>query len=31
VTGAGAFLISVAVSYTSLGKRIDRLGEAFLD
>jgi hypothetical protein len=30
LTGAGAALFSVAVSYTPFGKRIDRLAEAFL-
>jgi hypothetical protein len=30
LTAAGAFVFSVAVSYTPLGKRIDRLAEAFL-
>ena len=28
-TGAGAFTLSIAVSYTRLGKRIDRLAERF--
>ena len=30
-TGVGAFLFSVAVSYTPIGERIERLAEAFLD
>ena len=30
-TAAGAFALSVIVSYTPLGKRIDHLAEAFLD
>jgi hypothetical protein len=30
LTGAGAFLFSLAVSYTSVGRYIDRLGEGFL-
>jgi hypothetical protein len=30
LTGIGAFIFSVAVSYTPLGKRIDQLAEAFL-
>ena len=30
LTGAGAFLFSLAVSYTPVGKKIDRLAEAFL-
>ncbi len=30
LTGAGAFVFSIVVSYTPLGKRIDRLAEAFL-
>ena len=30
LTGVGAFLFSVAVAYTPLGKRIDRLAESFL-
>ena len=29
LTGAGAFLFSLAVSYTPLGKKIDRLAEPF--
>jgi len=29
LTGAGAFVFSVAVSYTPLGKKIDRLAEPF--
>jgi len=29
-TAAGAFALSVILSYTALGKRIDRLAEAFL-
>jgi len=29
LTGLGAFLFSLAISYTPLGKRIDRLAEAF--
>jgi hypothetical protein len=31
LTGLGAFAFSVAVSYTPLGKRIDRLAESFLN
>jgi hypothetical protein len=30
LTAAGAFVLSVAVSYTSVGKKIDNLAEAFL-
>jgi hypothetical protein len=30
LTGAGAFVFSILVSYTPLGKRIDHLAEAFL-
>jgi len=30
LTAAGAFVFSVIVSYTSVGRRIDRLAEAFL-
>ena len=30
LTGAGAFVFSVIVSYTPLGKRIEKMGEAFL-
>jgi hypothetical protein len=30
LTGIGAFLFSLAISFTPLGKRIDRLAEAFL-
>jgi hypothetical protein len=30
LTAAGAFVFSVVVSYTPLGKRIEKLGEAFL-
>ena len=30
LTGAGAFLLSLAVSYTPVGKRIDRMAETFL-
>jgi hypothetical protein len=30
LTGIGAFVFSVAVSYTPIGKRIDRLAERFL-
>ena len=30
LTGLGAFAFSVAISYTPLGKRIDRLAESFL-
>jgi hypothetical protein len=30
LTGVGAFVFSVVVAYTPLGKRIDRLAEAFL-
>jgi hypothetical protein len=30
LTGIGAFLFSLIVSYTRVGKRIDRLAEAFL-
>ena len=30
LTGIGAFVFSVVVAYTPLGKRIDRLAEAFL-
>jgi hypothetical protein len=29
LTAAGAFVFSVAVSYTSVGRRIDQLAEAF--
>lgn len=29
LTGAGAFLFSLGVSYTSIGKKIDRLAETF--
>ena len=31
LTAAGAFLFSLAVSYTPLGARIDRLAESFFD
>ena len=31
LTGLGAFLFSVAVSYTPIGGHIERLAEAFLD
>src|SRR5262245_925175 len=31
LTGAGAFVFSVVVSYTPLGARIDRLAESFLE
>ncbi len=30
LTGIGAFFFSVIVSYTPIGKRIERLGEAFV-
>ena len=30
LTGVGAFIFSVVVSYTPIGKRIDRLAEGFL-
>ena len=30
LTGLGTFAASIAVSYTALGKRIDRLAEVFL-
>ena len=30
LTAVGAFVLSVAISYTPLGKRIDRLAESFL-
>jgi hypothetical protein len=30
-TGLGTMLLSVAISYTPLGKRVERLGEVFLD
>jgi hypothetical protein len=30
LTAAGAFVLSVVVSYTSVGKKIDRLAEVFL-
>ena len=30
LTGLGAIILSVVISYTSLGKRIDRLAEGFL-
>jgi hypothetical protein len=30
LTGAGAFLFSLAISYTRLGHAIDRMGESFL-
>jgi hypothetical protein len=30
LTGVGAFAFSVVISYTPIGKRIDRLAEAFL-
>ena len=31
LTGLGAFLLSLAISYTPLGRKIDRLAEAFFD
>ena len=31
LTGLGAFLFSLAISYTPLGKKIDHLAEAFFD
>ena len=31
LTGVGAFVFSVVVSYTPVGKRLDHLAEAFLD